>query len=486
MTTTYPRNPTPPMSSSLLETTPVSLPKRLLDSDDCKKWDITQNEEKGLLVFGYRDLNGALVGQKCKTKSKDFRTYGKVEGFFGWHKWAGGGKKVVITEGELDAASWSKTDGHKWPTLSLAHGAKSAPDQFKKHLDYLQKWDEVILMFDNDEHGREASEGCAEVLMGAGVKVSVVNIPDPHKDPSDCLVARNTKALKDAYWNAQEYRPEGIKSFEEMEEEMRDFKVPEGFPWFHPELQAATRGRRPGEVSLVTAPPKAGKTEFTRAQCLYDASHGLKVGLVRLEEAGWRSFLGDMGMQMGKRFHVEGQNPVGTPEYEEAAKLLRGNLFYYNHRGSLAAEALFSKMKYMTLSVGCQVILLDHITIAVSGLDIADERKALDVFLTRLVEMAQKTQAHVMAICHVKKGCEVVDGWDYLNLESFRGTGGFAQLTDTMIGLERPHDDEAKRDMRRIRVIADRWLNDTGVKGYLKYDRDRGVLEACEAEGVQW
>ena len=79
-----------------------------------------------------------------------------------------------------------------------------------------------------------------------------------------------------------------------------------------------------------------------------------------------------------------------------------------------------------------------------------------------------------------------MDGWDHLNLECFRGTGGFAQLTDTMIGLEQNHEDEKLKDVRRIRVIADRWLNDTGVKGHMKYSRDKGVLVPCEAEGLEW
>lgn len=486
MTTTYPKTPTAPSSPDLMASTPTTVPDRLLDEKDCATWGIKRTA-KGNLIFEYRDLTGALVGQKAKKEeTKAFRTYGKVEGFFGWHKWASGGKRVTITEGELDCASWSKIDSHKWPTLSLAHGAKSAPDQFKKHLDYLQLWDEVVLMFDNDEHGREAADGCAEILMNAGISVKVVRVPDPHKDPSDCLVHRATAGLKKAFWDAQEYRPEGIKSFEELEAEMADFKVPEGFPWFHPDLQAATRGRRPGEISLITAPPKVGKTEFTRAQCLFDAQQGRKVGLVRLEEAGWRSFFGDVGMAMGQRLHIEGKNPIGSPEYEEVAKTLRGQMYYYNHRGSLASDALFSKMTYLTLGVGCEIILLDHITIAVSGLDIQDERKALDVFLTKLVEMAQRTHAHLMVICHVKKGVERVDGWDHLNLESFRGTGGFAQLTDTMIGLEQNHEDEKLKDVRRIRVIADRWLNDTGIKGHMKYSRDKGVLVPCEAEGMEW
>ena len=55
----------------------------------------------------------------------------------------GGGKRVVITEGELDAASWAEIQP-TWPVVSLPHGAASAKKSIQKNMEWLQQWDEIV------------------------------------------------------------------------------------------------------------------------------------------------------------------------------------------------------------------------------------------------------------------------------------------------------------------------------------------------------
>jgi twinkle protein len=47
-------------------------------------------------------LTGALEAQKVRFPNKDFLFLGDSDELFGMHLWKDGGKKIVITEGEID------------------------------------------------------------------------------------------------------------------------------------------------------------------------------------------------------------------------------------------------------------------------------------------------------------------------------------------------------------------------------------------------
>ena len=58
------------------------------------------------LRFPYYNESGQVVGFKIKSKKKDFHYEGgKTDQLFGQHLFPTNGKRIVITEGELDAAS---------------------------------------------------------------------------------------------------------------------------------------------------------------------------------------------------------------------------------------------------------------------------------------------------------------------------------------------------------------------------------------------
>jgi len=74
-------------------------------------------------VANIRDAQGNLVGQKVRTKDKDFVALGKPQDvLFGMHRFKGG-KKIVITEGEIDALSVSQVQDNKYPVVSIPNGA---------------------------------------------------------------------------------------------------------------------------------------------------------------------------------------------------------------------------------------------------------------------------------------------------------------------------------------------------------------------------
>ena len=102
--------------------------------------------------------NGQVVAQKVRNKDKQFRILGdgKKMPFFGQHLWSTG-KKLVICEGEIDTITVSQN--HRWATVGLPNGSSSAVRSIKENWDYLEGFEEIIIMFDMDEPGQPGGSG---------------------------------------------------------------------------------------------------------------------------------------------------------------------------------------------------------------------------------------------------------------------------------------------------------------------------------------
>ena len=181
------------------------LPKRNLSEKVCQQYKIYRDGD--ILRFHYFDDAGVLHGCKVKTKQKVFSYEGEVPGtLFGQHLFPATGKRVVITEGELDAASCSEAMPG-WPMVSLPSGAASAKKSVQRALQWLQGYEEIVLFFDNDEAGRKAAEDAASVLPPGKTKIARL---EEYKDASDALQANDPEAVRRAIWDAKPYRPDGI------------------------------------------------------------------------------------------------------------------------------------------------------------------------------------------------------------------------------------------------------------------------------------
>ena len=75
-------------------------------------------------VANLRNSSGAIVAQKIRSPEKDFTIKGdsKDAQLFGSHNWSSG-RRLIITEGEIDAMSVSQVQDNRFPVVSLPNGA---------------------------------------------------------------------------------------------------------------------------------------------------------------------------------------------------------------------------------------------------------------------------------------------------------------------------------------------------------------------------
>lgn len=462
----------------------VSLTKRCIGKDTCSKFKYFSTVYKGkpCQVACYYDDSGNLVGQKLRFPDKSFAVLGSISNrLYGSQLWASG-KKIVITEGEIDCLTVSQLQGNKWPVVSIPNGAQGAKKAIEANLEYLGNFEEVILMFDMDDPGRKASEECAKILPAG--KAYIANLPC--KDPNECLSEGKGPEVLQAVWNAKPYRPDGIVSgtdlYEKCVTDIDDLKDSVEYPWVA--LQNKTKGVRHGELYVFTSGSGMGKSTILRElEYYFGVVRGELCGIVALEESTKKTGLELMSIHLNKRILLD-PDGVSEDQRKDSFRATIGNerFFLYDHFGSLDSDNLLSKIRYMIVSLGCKRIFLDHISIVVSGMDADEdggERKAIDKLMTNLRSLVEETGATMFVVSHLKrpekKGHE--EGAQ-VSLSQLRGSGAIAQLSDMVIGLERNQQGD-NPNVLTLRVLKNRFCGDTGVSGYLEYDPETGRLKDC-------
>ena len=452
---------------------------RKITLESAEKWGFTRSEMGGQVarLFNYRDLNGNIVAQKVRLKGKEFRFLGdtKKAGLYGMHLFRDGGKKVVIVEGEVDAISLSQIQNHRWPVVSVPNGAQGARKALQANLEWLNKFDEVVLMFDMDEYGRDAVEDCQGLFAPGTCKIAKL----PLKDANEMLMAGREKELLDAVWEAKVYRPDGIVSGTELFDMVMTEEVIFSVPYVFQGLQDKLQGQRRGELVTWTAGSGIGKSAVIREVTHANLQAGERVGIMMLEESTRRTALGMMGLALNKPLHLSREG-VTDEEMKDAfdRTLGTGNVFLYDHFGSTQVDNLLNRIRYLAKGCDCSRIVLDHLSIIISGQEDGDERRMIDNTMTALKTLAMECNVGIDLISHLKRpgGDKGHENGAETSLAQLRGSHSIAQLSDAVIGLERNQQDADRSHITTLRVLKNRWTGETGVAGWLAYDRETGRL----------
>lgn len=463
------------------------LTSRCIKEDTCKKYGyyVTMWNGKPWQVANYFDDKGKAIGQKLRDAEKNFSVKGKVgDRFFGQHLFEGG-KQLIITEGEIDCLSVSQVFGNKYPVVSVPCGCKSAKKVIEANFEWLDKFDKIVLMFDMDKYGREATEEACNVLpLG---KIYVASLPE--KDANDCLKAGNGQAIVDAVHNAKQHHPDGIVNACDLLEEILkkdEYEEAFGTPWPGSDLEKMMHGGfRKKSLAILTAGTGIGKSTFARELAYHFVMNkGLKVGMIMLEESVKETALSLLSLHVNKRLRLN-RNAITKTEYLQAFKEVfeSGNVVLYNHFGSTESDNLLNKVRYLAQAEHCDFIILDHISIAISGLEMkgGDERKAIDYLCTQLRTIVESTKVGVIAISHLKRvndSCH--EEGAQVRISDLRGSGSIAQLSDVCLALERNQqaENDEEKNVIKIRILKGREQYETGLAGSIVFDKETGRLNA--------
>lgn len=472
--------------AALLTGEPQTLASRKLTEETCRKFRYlvgrakhpkTKREEP-VQIATYCDSSGRPVAQKLRWKDKEFQFVGepKKAGLYGQHLWRDGGKKVVVTEGEIDAMSVSQLQGNKWPVVSVPNGAQGARKSLASNMEWLSKFDEVVLMFDDDEPGRAAIEECAQLFKPGKCKVARI---DGYKDANEALKAGDGNRVLDAMWGAKEYRPDGIVDVESILTKAISKIVHSHLEWPWPSLSRLTYGRRRGEMYGFAGGTGMGKTTlFKQVQAHIVTVDKLPIGIIALEEAPHHTLKTLAGVVDGVRYHVPG---VEYDEDQLATTLrgLQGKVYLYDHFGAATYETIIEKIRFMHHAFGVRDFFLDHLTALAATMG-DDERKAIDVMMAELSALMLELDSTLYYISHLStpEGKSHEEGGRVLerHLRGSRSIGYWSHFVFALEGNKQEIDSP-----RKLRVLKDRFTGDAnGLVIGLQYEKSTGRLVECE------
>jgi len=422
-----------------------------------------------------------LVGYKVRKLPKDFTSIGKLNGGLFGQQLYSSGKRVVITEGELDAmavqSAWYKKYKTFYPVVSL-RSASSIKDLIECR-EYLRNFDEIVLWFDKDEAGEIATKEAARIIGYDKIKI----VTSEEKDASDLWIKSPDEVLKCIY-NATEYTPAGILTKDELWAQLERYNEIESVPYpsFMEGLNDKLKGMRFGEITLWTSGTGSGKSTLLREIAVHLLENTEdKIGIISLEESPAETARKMAGMAISK-------NPAHEEIPLDELKVGFDNIFgddrvmVLDHQGSISDGSIMDFLEYMCLS-GCNYLFVDHITILASeGTEGLTGNEAIDKIMNDLLRLVKKHEVWIGLISHLRKtdnkGKSFEEG-KLPSMDDIRGSGSIKQISMDIIAFARNvgSDEEEERNTIKTKVLKCRYTGLTGPSGTLYYNFETGRLK---------
>ena len=448
------------------------------------KMSTTPDGNPGSHYYPYTK-KGSIEAYKERILPKDFRIHGNFSNveLFG-QSVASGTKMLIITEGELDAMAIAEVFYRKYKKFyaCVSIPSASASKIILEQRDWINKFETVILAFDQDKAGQECTTSVAKMIKAGKVKVAAL----PKKDPCEVLKELGSEALQRCIWDAQPWSPAGIVVGEQIWKQFTDRQNIQSVPY--PDclsgLNDKIKGIRHGEITLFTSGTGSGKSTVIKEIILELLNKTEdKIGLISLEES-----IGDTAEKfISMELQRDTMNSI--PLTEEKARIGFDRVFgsqrliLLDHAGSVSDSSLIEKIEYMAL-MGCKYLVLDHITIAVSeGSEGLSGNEAVDKIMSDLLKIVKRHNIWLGLISHLRKaqsGTKSFEEGKLASIDDIKGSGSIKQISFDIISFARNlvSESEAERNVINFRVLKSRFTGLTGNAGSAIYDNKTSRLTA--------
>lgn len=524
----------PKESKSDVEKYPIrAIPDRNLTKETCETFNVRvslcpkDNKTITGVFFPYYTQKGELCGWKKRdyTKEKSEKGHFTAIGTVGvscklWgqdvaEKVNRKRNNLIYVEGEfcamsayqsmVDSVQNTKFEDLKPFVVSLSCGTANAVEATLHNETFCRSFEKLTLAFDGDhatpaekdkgiKRGAEAMEDVAGAMIGDNLYT--VQFAAGMKDHSDYLQAdRSNELAKLLQFGSKRFITEKIAfaSDVDFEEFIAPRKVGLMTPSF-PKLMEKIEGWRLRELTLLFSMVGTGKSTVTASLAADFNAAGEKVGLIFLEEELKETLQRMVAHRLKVNFNRFKKDPLSCATREqirEAYDYMDDNqkIVMLKHFGNLPITELMNKVRHMHLVCGCKYIVIDHLTLCVSGgeKDI-DERKSLDIVMTQLGAFCASNDVHIIAVSHINRSGvdmkppkEGPDGpesyWITLNTSALRGSAALEQLSWTILGLETEIRPDRQRGNVRLVCVKNRPTGRLGVADTFRLNDDTGEIE---------
>ena len=460
----------------------VNVPDRLIKKETAEKYRMraSLSEKDGATVthlYCPDTLDGKLVGYECKdTANKSFSSVGNRKGeldlFGSWT--CTGGNKLFITEGRLDAMALHQTitdlnpekyKAFKPSVVSLTRGVGTAVKDLLNNKKLLAKYKEVVLVFDNDTHGKKAVKDCLKVF--PLYKTAKLDL----KDANEMVMKGKAQELYDAcVWNASvERQGEVVDVHDIIESAMLKPQMGISFPWRT--VTKACFGIRPHTIHCVGAAPKIGKTDHQH-QLVHHLVYNekVKVGMFDLENSPVKTAK-KLASKQAKKDFTRPDTVYQDSELRQTLEGLDGKVRFYDRAGSRDWEAIQTTITEMHLLDGINVFMIDPMTTLVQGCDASQTNTELGKICSSAADLVSMYPITIFFYSHVNpkpKGSMPHEKGARVYSSEFFGSRSMERFFHYGHGISRDRSDECPDDRKNMSEF------------YMLFDRDFGQSYTCD------
>ena len=470
-----------------------SLTDRNISEATAKKYGVrvVYNSDGSIAEHVYPYYNGnEIVAVKTRyVNNKSFRVSGSYEGtgLFGEQLYGKSKLPLTITEGECDALAVVDL-GIKSAVVSIKRGSAGAVRDIRDSIEFVESFDKVIICFDNDKAGRKAARDVARLLKPG--KAKIMQLPNGYKDANDMLNNKRFAEFTKAWFEAKTYTPSGILELSSKKDSWLKREIKESIAFPYEGLNQKLYGLRKNELLTLTGGTGLGKSSVVR-----ELEHWLikqtddNIGIMALEENWQRTADGIVSIEANDRLYI---NEIRDRYKEEDlskmfdSTIQEGRVFIHSHLGVHDIDEIFSKLRYMIVGCECKWIIIDHLHMLVSSLTDGDERRGIDLLMTKLRSLVEETGVGMILVSHLRRvgGDSGHERGVQVSLSHLRGSQSIAQLSDSVVAVERNQqaDDIAEANTTVVRVLKSRYTGYTGYACSLIYDPNTGRLSELNDE----
>ena len=451
-------------------------------------YECSQETGAPIKQFVPTTIDNALVGYKTRVFPKDFShpvgEVGQKCDLIGSFRFPNGGKYVVVCGGEVDFLSAfqmlrdykvSKGNGEKYDSVACVTptvGESGCGKQLQNNYKFLDKFERIVVCFDNDAAGKAAVEKITPLLPRGKVYIMTPR----YKDCNEYLTKGKEREFVTDFYNAKKHTPAGIVASTEIYKEVVQRSLLERLP-FPPFLEKLNKmlsgGITYGFIVNILAGSGSGKSCLIN-QCVtfWAKDCNILTGVVSLEADSAAYGENLLSQYAGKKLALisdkDEKHSVVTSEYMETkAKELfcyddgSPRMYILDDRGDYTD--LQSKVEELITSFGVKVIVFDVISDVFAGLSIEE----VDKQMKWQKNIVKQYNVILINISHTRKsggGQRAASQGAFLTEEATIGSGTQYRSAGINISLRRDKtsEDDVERNTTQVYLLKSR---DTGVTG---------------------
>ena len=375
---------------------------------------------------------------------------------------------LVICEGEFDALSLIEA-GYK-NVVSVPTGCKST-EWINTNWDFLEKFNEVILWYDNDQAGKDGAKEVFNRLPNNIVKI--VN-SDLCNDINEILYKHGKEAVLNELKKATMPTIDGVKTTKQIK--LFNIYEAETVQLGIEKIDERIVGIPLGSLNVITGRTGEGKSTILNQFFIGESlKQGYKVFLFsgELTESNAKGWLLDTLANKEDLLEFTNKKGIKYKKISNSAidridKALEGKFFLYCDE-DYSIKAILSKMEIMAKRYGVKVFCIDNLMVTEN--DEKEELRNQTEIVKKLKSFAKKYNCIVHLVAHPRKASI---GQTSLDKSDISGSANITNLADYVVIVQRIKDEENETIDKHTKftIDKDRYMG-ARLCTHLIFDKDR-------------